>query len=53
MAVFNLLADGNGGLDWAGFDWACIRFGIDDPEDLIDRLAIIKAFRPPKDLSPP
>jgi hypothetical protein len=37
-----------GGLDWAGLHVVCALLGIDDPEALINRLAVIKHHRPPE-----
>jgi hypothetical protein len=41
-----MLSNGQGGLDWAGLALVCAHLGIDDPAELIDRLAIIKCHRP-------
>lgn len=43
--VFGLLANGSGGLDWAGMPLACARYGVQDVAGLIDRLLIIKTHR--------
>lgn len=37
-----------GGLDWGGLDIVCALLGVDDPEALIHRLAVIKHYRPPE-----
>lgn len=37
-----------GGLDWSGLPIVAELLGIQDPESLIDRLAVIKAHRPPE-----
>ena len=48
MQAFNLLSNGHGGIDWAGYPRVCEHLGIDaaDEEDLIDRLAVIKTHNP-------
>lgn len=51
MQAFNLLSNGHGGIDWAGYDRVCAHLGIaqDDQDhhaDLIDRLAVIKNHNP-------
>jgi hypothetical protein len=38
-----------GGVDWSGFGLVAEKFGVDDPEDLIDRLMTIKNHKGPKD----
>lgn len=43
--MFNLLANGMGGLDWAGLPLVCGWLGIEDHEGLMQRLALIKAHR--------
>jgi hypothetical protein len=44
-----MLANGMGGLDWAGLDLACAYFGVADPRGLVHRLLTIKAYQAPKD----
>lgn len=46
--VFNLLADGMGGLRWEALPLICGWLGIDDVEGLMDRLAVIKLHRKEK-----
>jgi hypothetical protein len=43
--VFNLLADGMGGLNWQGLPLMCGWLGAADIEGLMERLAIIKTHR--------
>ncbi len=45
MAVFNLLANGMGGIDWQGLPLVCGWLGISDVEGLMERLAVIKLHR--------
>ncbi len=47
--VFRFIANGRGGLDWAGLPLACAYYGVRHPEPLIDRLLVIKNHRPDKD----
>ncbi len=37
-----------GGINWAGLDIVIAKLGIEDVEDLMDRLMIIKTHTPPK-----
>lgn len=46
---FNLLANGMGGIDWAGFPLVVALLGIDDIELFIHRLLVIKRHTPDKD----
>lgn len=43
--VFNLLADGMGGINWQGLPLMCGWLGATDIEGLMQRLAIIKTHR--------
>lgn len=47
--MFNLLADGNGALDWQGLPLICGWLGVQEVEDLMHRLAVIKTHRKPKE----
>lgn len=38
-----------GGIDWSGLPFVCALLGIHDPEQLIDRLLVIKTHRPDED----
>lgn len=42
-----MLANGMGGIDWAGLPLACAVFGVRDVELLIHRLVTLKTYRPP------
>lgn len=43
--IFNLLADGMGGLNWQGLPLVCGWLGVQDVDGLMHRLAIIKTHR--------
>ena len=45
--MFNLLANGMGGLDWQGLPLACGWLGITDVDGLMSRLQQIKLHRKP------
>lgn len=45
--VWNLLANGMGGLDWAGLPVVVGKLGITDVEALIDDLHVIKLHKKP------
>lgn len=47
--VYAMLANGMGGLDWAGLPLACAYHGVSDVEGLMQRLLVIKLHSPPKD----
>jgi len=53
MRVWNMLANGMGGLDWSGMPLAVALYGITDVEGLLHRLQVIKAHKPPQDGQPP
>lgn len=42
-----MLADGTGGVHWAGLDFAVELFGVEDVEGLLHRLLAIKQHAPP------
>lgn len=46
IVVFNALANGMGGVDWAGLELHVELFGIADVEGLVHRLHVIKGYRP-------
>ena len=46
---WNLLANGMGGLDWAGLPLVVALLGVDDVEAFVDRLLVIKTHKPPED----
>lgn len=51
--IFNFLSNGMGGIDWSGLDLICEKLGVDVDDDLLDRLLVIKTWRPPDDDAPP
>lgn len=52
IRAWNLLANGMGGLDWAGLPVVAAVLGIADIESLVDALGVIKAHRPGADDGP-
>lgn len=46
--VYAMLANGMGGLDWAGLPLACAYHGVRDVEGLMQRLLVIKLHDPKK-----
>lgn len=50
-----MLANGMGGIDWAGLDYAATYLGVTDLDMLTERLMVIKLHRPdkPADTPPP
>lgn len=48
MHVFNLLADGMGGVNWSGLPLICGWLGLTDVEGLMQRLSVIKLHRKPE-----
>lgn len=47
--AFNLLANGMGGVDWAGLPYVVEHLGITDVEGIMDAILLIKTHKPPKD----
>lgn len=47
IQAWNLLANGMGGLDWAGLPLVVAHLGITDVASLLHRLQVIKAHKPP------
>lgn len=47
IRVWNALADGHGGIHWAGLDLMVAWLGIDDVEGLLQRLLTIKGHSRP------
>lgn len=47
--VHAMLANGMGGLDWAGLPLACAYYGVGDIEALVHRLMVIKLHNPKRD----
>jgi hypothetical protein len=48
IAVWNLLTNGHGGIDWAGLPYAVALHGVTDLAGLITRLQVIKLHKPPE-----
>lgn len=46
FAVYAMLANGMGGLDWGALPFAAEFHGVDDIEALTQRLLVIKLHRP-------
>jgi len=44
-----MLANGAGGVDWAGLPLACAVYGVRDVEALIQRVLVLKLHRTEKD----
>jgi hypothetical protein len=44
---WNLLANGSGGIDWAGLQLVVALLGVADVEAFVDALLVIKTHRPP------
>jgi len=47
MRAYNLLANGSGGLDWAGLPLVAGWLGVRDLDGLLHRLSVIKLHRAP------
>lgn len=47
LRAYNLLANGMGGIDWAGVPLVFALLGVADPEPMLHRLGVIKLHRPP------
>lgn len=47
--MWNFLANGMGGVNWAGLPLAVEFFGVRDVEALIAAMLVIKAHKAPKD----
>lgn len=48
IKIYNALANGMGGLDWAGLPLMCGLHGVQDVESIVHRLITIKTHRPPE-----
>lgn len=48
IRAFNLLANGTGGIDWAGLPVVVELLGVEDIEDLLHRLEVIRMHKPPE-----
>ena len=53
ITAFNFLCDGMGGIGWAGLELVAAKFGVEDIDDLMDRLLVIKMHKPPEEDKPP
>ena len=49
LKVHAMLANGSGGLDWAGLPLACALYGVRDVQMLLHRILVIKLHRTDKD----
>jgi len=48
IRIHNALANGMGGLDWQALPLFAAMYDVQDVEDLIERLLVIKMHKPPK-----
>ena len=46
IRAWNLLADGSGGIDWAGLPLVCELLGVTELEPFLMRLEVIKNHHP-------
>ncbi len=46
LRVFRLLANGSGGINWAGLPYVCTWLGITDVDALFYRLEQIRSYQP-------
>jgi hypothetical protein len=53
IRAWRLLANGMGGIDWAGLPIVVEMLGIHDPESLIARLQVIRAYKPTENQNEP
>lgn len=53
IRAWNALTNGQGGIDWAGLDFIVQWLGVEDIDDLVHRLLVIKTHRTPKPGDPP
>lgn len=49
IKAWNLLTNGTGGIDWSGLPYVCEFLGVQDVEELIERLLVIKTHKPNED----
>lgn len=47
IAAWNMLADGTGGINWAGLPYVTAHLGVQDVGGLVERLVTIKTHRAP------
>lgn len=48
LAAWRLLANGHGGIEWAGLEVVVELLGVRDVEGLVRRLGVIRTHRPPQ-----
>lgn len=48
IKAWNLLSNGQGGLDWAGLPLVAEFLGITDMDMLMTRLSVIKSYKKPE-----
>jgi hypothetical protein len=46
LRAWNLLANGMGGIDWAGLPMVAALLGVQDVDALVHRLFVIKTHKP-------
>lgn len=49
LTVFNILKNGQGGIDFAGLPLVTQWLGVEDVAGLLQRLVVIKSYRKPAD----
>lgn len=47
--AWNLLNNGQGGIEWSGFELVCAHLGVTDIEDMMTQLCVIKLHNPERD----
>lgn len=52
LTVRNLLANGMGGIDWAGLPFVVEWLGVSDLQGLMQRLSILLSYRKPSEREP-
>lgn len=45
VRVWNMLTDGQGGVNWSGLEVACALFGVDNIEQVLHNLCTIKTHK--------
>jgi hypothetical protein len=53
IRAWNALSNGHGGIEWSGLETVVAWLGIEDVDDLLQRLVTIKCHRPPDENTPP
>lgn len=46
IAVFNMVSNGMGGIDWGAVPFACDYLGVEDVDVIVERLLVIKSHKP-------